>query len=96
MGRKRTSLEIYIDIMRAVDSGACKPTKIMYKCNLAWKPFKNSLISLVEHGVIRAIKKGKRKTYELTEKGHRVFRNFERAEAMLVSLRTREKVDNIL
>ena len=69
MTRKRSIIEIYLDILRTVKAGTCKPTNIMYKCNLAWRPFKQIMRSLVENDLLKICQKGKRKTYHLTEKG---------------------------
>jgi len=87
MTRKRSRLEIYLDILRTVKSGVNRPTNIMYKCNLAWKPFKRILSALVDNGLIMKIEKGNRKIYELTDKGQFMLKYFETAEAILVDLR---------
>jgi len=87
MTRKRSNIEIYIDILKAVKSGTHKPTNIMYKCNLAWKPFKQILDSLVENELLEINQRGKRKTYQLTEKGNEVLRYFETARALLATLK---------
>jgi len=90
MTRKRSKLEIYLGVLRTVKSGINKPTNIMYKCNLAWKPFKKVLNSLIEYDLIRTIEKGNRRTYELTLKGEDVLRYFETAEDLLAILRRYE------
>jgi len=84
---KRSDIEIYLDILKAVKFGTNKPTNIMYKCNLAWKPFKQILNSLVKNELLEIDHKGKRKTYHLTEKGNEVLRHFETARSLLVALR---------
>jgi len=87
MTRKRSNIEIYIDILKTVKSGTRKPTNIMYKCNLAWKPFKQILDSLVENELLEINQRGKRKTYHLTERGNEVLRYFETAHSLLATLR---------
>ena len=87
MTRKRSDIEIYLDVLKAVKSGVHKPTNIMYKCNLAWKPFKQILDSLVENELLEINQKGKRKTYQLTAKGNEVLRYFEMARSLLATLR---------
>jgi len=86
MTRKRSSIEIYLDILKAVKSGTRKPTNIMYKCNLAWKPFKQILDSLVNNELLEIDQKGKRKTYHLTEKGNEALKHFETARSLLATL----------
>lgn len=93
MTRKRTSLEIYLELLTAIRSGVHRPTNIMYRCNLAWKPFKGFLNSLIEHGLVRAVQDGKRRAYELTEKGHNVLEHFEMTQALLATLGGEEKSD---
>jgi len=83
MTRKRSNIEIYLDVLNAVKAGIHKPTNIMYKCNLAWKPFKEILNSLVENELLEINRKGKRKTYHLTEKGNEALRYFEAAKSLL-------------
>ncbi|MCD6324904.1 DUF4364 family protein [Candidatus Bathyarchaeota archaeon] len=86
MTRKRSVIEIYLDVLKAVKSGTRKPTNIMYKCNLAWKPFKQILDSLVENDLLEINQKGKRRTYHLTEKGNEALKYFETARSLLVTL----------
>jgi len=86
MTRKRSSIEIYLDILKVVKSGTHKPTNIMYKCNLAWKPFKQILDSLVDNELLEINQVGKRKTYRLTERGNEALKYFETARTLLATL----------
>jgi len=79
MTRKRSRLQIYLDVLKVIASGVHKPTRIMYKCNLSWVPLKEILDSLVDRGLISVRKVGKRRVYEITEKGWNVIRYFDRA-----------------
>ncbi|KYH40793.1 MAG: putative transcriptional regulator [Candidatus Bathyarchaeota archaeon B63] len=88
MTRKRSHIEIYLDVLKAVKSGTHKPTNIMYKCNLAWKPFKQILDSLVDNELLEINRIGKRRTYQLTQKGNEALRYFEAARSLLVALRS--------
>jgi len=89
---KRSKLEIYLDVLKAVKIGINKPTNIMYKCNLAWKPFKKILDSLVENGLLTPVEDGTRRTYELTEKGRDVLRYLATAEALVTTLTSRRQI----
>jgi len=51
----------------------------MYKCNLSRVPLKEILNSLVDRDLIRVREVGKRRVYEITEKGWNVIRYFDRA-----------------
>jgi len=86
MTKKRTTIEIYLDVLRTVKIGVNKPTNIMYKCNMAWRPFKQILDSLVDNELLEIRWKGKRRTYHLTEKGNEVLRRFEAAQSLLLTL----------
>ena len=91
MTRKRSNIEIYLDVLNAVKSGVHKPTNIMYRCNLAWKPFKEILNSLVDNELLEINQKGKRKTYHLTRKGNEALRYFEAARSLLTILESSVK-----
>ncbi|RJS85861.1 hypothetical protein CW706_00175 [Candidatus Bathyarchaeota archaeon] len=86
MTRKRTTIEIYLDVLRTVKNGVNKPTNIMYRCNLAWRPFRHVLDSLVENELLEIRWKGRRRTYHLTEKGYKVLRRFEDTQSLLLTL----------
>jgi len=82
---KRSRLEIYLDILRAVAiESEKKPTRIMYKTNLSWIPLKEILNSMIVQGLL--IKNGyENKTeYAVTEKGLNVLRYFNKMREMIV------------
>ncbi|MEM1582780.1 MAG: winged helix-turn-helix domain-containing protein [Candidatus Bathyarchaeia archaeon] len=70
--RKRSKLEVYLDVLRAVNKGESKPTRIMYKTNLSWVPLQEILDFLVSQDLLREEESSKRKEYFITEKGKRV------------------------
>jgi len=77
MSKKRSRLEIYIDILRVLKKGERKPTRIMYKTNLSWTPLQEILESMTSQEIIKKIEVNKRKKYVITEKGLNVLRYFE-------------------
>ncbi|RLG08920.1 MAG: hypothetical protein DRN64_04535 [Thaumarchaeota archaeon] len=77
MTQKRSRLEIYLDVLRAIRKGVNKPTRIMYKTNLSWKPLQEILESMTSQEIIKKIEVNKRKKYVITEKGLNVLRYFE-------------------
>jgi len=91
MTKKRSRLQIYLEVLKAIRKGVYKPTNIMYKCNLSWIPLMEILNSLLKQGLIRRRVQSKRKIYEITEKGLNVLRYFEKAEEMI----TIEKTERI-
>jgi len=76
---KRSKLEIYIDVLNAIRKGTYKPTKIMYRTNLSWKPLMEILDSLTSQELIRVKEEDSHKVYEITEKGRNVLEYFSRA-----------------
>jgi len=63
----------------------------MYKCNLAWTPFKRMLETLFNIGLIETVERGTRRTLVITEKGQEFLKQFELAETVLIDLRKTEK-----
>lgn len=88
MPRRRSRLDIVLDVLSSVREGIDKPTRIMYSANLSWKPTQRILRSLVQQGLLREIEdtssKRTKRRYEITEKGARLVRYFERAKDLLV------------
>ncbi len=89
MKRRRSKLEIYLDVLWTIKSGTKKPTRIMYESNLSWKPLQRTLNSLTAQGLVAEFEpdnnRDKRTTtcYELTQKGENVLKYFKRAEDLL-------------
>ena len=76
MSSKRSRIEIYLDVLHAIKRGTHKPTRIMYRTNLSWKPLMSILESMIEQGLVRAEEEGNRTTYWITEKGRNVLNYF--------------------
>lgn len=83
MSKKRSKLEIYLDVLRAIRAGYSKPTNIMYKSNLSWITLRDILDSLVERGLITTIERDGRKLYFITSKGKSVLNSLEEAYSIL-------------
>lgn len=83
---KRNRTEIYIDVLKAINAGVCKPTNIMYRSNLCWRPLKEVLNELEALGLIRKekveTKSGtrKRSIYLITERGKSVLKKVSELE----------------
>lgn len=74
-GRRRSRLEIYVNILEVIERGVNKPTRIMFAVNLSWKYFKEMLSNLESWGLIeRRIEKDRELIY-ITERGRRILRN---------------------
>ena len=87
MQLRRSKLDIVLCVLSAGKGGGDKPTRIMYKANLSWKPTKKILASLVEQGLLREAgdtgSKRSKKRYDITDKGLNVLEYFEGASGLL-------------
>ena len=83
MSKKRSRLEICIDILRVLKKGERKPTRIMYKTNLSWKPLQEILESMISQGLIIKKENKNKRLYEITEKGLNVLRYFDKVREMV-------------
>lgn len=79
MSAKRSRLEIYLDVLKVVSKGTNKPTRIMYRTNLSWKPLMGILESLLDQNLITKDEEGSHTTYGITEKGRNVLTYFSQA-----------------
>ncbi len=84
---RRSRLDIYLVILGIINDGTSKPTRIMYRANISWKPLQENLELMVSTGVISCIdtsisKKHDGRTnkhFEITEKGKNIIKYFKRA-----------------
>ena len=88
--RRRSKIEIFIDVLEVIKDGVSKPTRIMYGTNLSWQPLMRVLRSMVDQGLVKEIdsdhnrtpslerKRDRRTTklYEITMKGEEVVKYF--------------------
>jgi predicted transcriptional regulator len=84
---RRSKLEIMLTVLRAVNDGETKPTKIMYASNMSWNLTQRVFADLVRQGLLDVMENpaSRRSTrrYVITEKGSNVLRYFEGAKALL-------------
>lgn len=84
---RRSKLEICLDVLRIVEKGVKKPTKIMYGANISWVPVKQILRLMVSEGFIREIesKRDKRtiRYYEITQSGLNVLKYLDEEKDLL-------------
>jgi predicted transcriptional regulator len=83
MGHKRSRLEIYLDVLKAIREGTRKPTRIMYRTNLSWKPLMKILGSMIDQDLIVKVDEGKHTTYSIADKGRSLLDYFDRAMKMI-------------
>jgi predicted transcriptional regulator len=83
MTAKRSQLEIHIDVLKAISKGTRKPTRIMYRTNLSWKPLTKVVESLANQGLIDQEKQGTHTIYRITKKGRNVLDYFNEAMRLI-------------
>jgi len=83
MTYKRSKLELYLEVLDAINKGTGKPTRIMYRTILSWKPLMEILDSLREQRLITSEKKGSSMIYKITEKGKTVLKYLTRAMKLI-------------
>ena len=66
---RRSRLEIYFDVLKAIDNGTNVPTRIMYETNLSWTIVCDVFDSLIKDGFISADKKKRSTRYYITKNG---------------------------
>ena len=89
LSRRRSKLEIYVEVLSIVKGGTSKPTRIMYEANLSWDHLHRVLNPMMSQGLIDEIdttqerRRDKRTNtrYELTQKGENVLRYFRDTKA---------------
>jgi len=92
MIRKRSRLEMYLDVLEKISQGVGRPTKIMYKCNLSWRPLQEILRSLIERGLIEEIEQCNYRYYIVKKKGEETLIYLRRLIRMLHSSRREEAI----
>lgn len=86
---RRSRLELYLTVLKAIKNGTEKPTRIMYEANLSWTSLKGILFALVSQDLVEEIDvseprdKRTNKVYRVTMKGDRLIRYFHHAEQLL-------------
>jgi len=88
MTRRRSRLEIQLEILNSLKLGFKKPTRIMYNVNVSWKSLQNSFDNMISQDLIFEIDTSygedsrTSRIYELTSKGINVLKYFQKAENM--------------
>jgi predicted transcriptional regulator len=73
---RRSRMETFCDILRAIGAGAEKPTHIMYKANLSWTVMQNYIKSLETQGLVVSVSDQGKRLYHLSDKGFQLLKQF--------------------
>ena len=82
---RRSQMEIYIDILKAVVDGKRRPTHIMYRANLSWTRLKKYLDFLMTQSLLEETSEEGATIFIITPKGKDVLGYFKRIESVLYS-----------
>ena len=69
-------MEMYLDILRAIGSGAEKPTHVMYKANLSWVVMRGFLENLKAQGLVEESQVEGRSSLHLSNRGFELLNQF--------------------
>ena len=85
--KRRSKLDIMLSVLRTVEGGVAKPTKIMYASNMSWNLTQKVFTDLVNQNLLEMTEapgsKRSTKRYMITEKGRNVLNYFDGAKALL-------------
>jgi predicted transcriptional regulator len=76
---KRSRLEVYFDVLKAIGEGVDKPTRIMYKANLSWNTLEDALSTLCSREFVVEKRVGSSRRYVLSSKGQNALEHFNKA-----------------
>jgi len=80
---RRSKIELYIDVLRAVYNGRGSPSRIVYAANLSYDRVIRCIDFLEEQGLLQRIEEEKKKRYMATERGKEVIQYFSEVETSL-------------
>jgi predicted transcriptional regulator len=80
---RRSKIELYVDVLRAVYNGRRSPSRVVYAANLSYDRVMKCIDFLLEQGLVKRIDEEERKRYVVTERGKEVVRYFDEVESAL-------------
>ena len=82
MKKRRSKMEIHVEVLKEIKEGATKPTRLMHRGNLSWASLQTALKRLHAQGFIdeidvsRSSDKRSSKEYQITGKGNNVLQYY--------------------
>jgi predicted transcriptional regulator len=74
LGFKRSKLEIIYDVLDSVANGSNTPTRLSRRANLSWVALQEFMDFLLSNRYVVARESESKRTYRLTEEGHKVLK----------------------
>jgi predicted transcriptional regulator len=87
--KRRSRLEVNIDVLKVIQEGVSKPTRIMYMANLSWTLTQETLNDMTQQKLINEIDvsevgdKRTNKIYEITSKGEKLLELINNANQLI-------------
>jgi predicted transcriptional regulator len=88
--RRRSDLEMRLDVLRAIAQGAEGPTRIMYIANLSWNTLDTIIVKLCHEEFISWKEESGHRRYRLTNQGSLLMRRYEHLLMLTEPLRVLE------
>jgi len=73
---RRSRMETYCEIIKAIAGGAGIPTHIMYRANLSWTSMQGCIKVLERQGLVQTQDEKGKRSYQLTSKGFELLKQY--------------------
>ena len=85
MSPRRSSFQIAVDVLKVINEGESRPTRIMYASNLSWNTLRSTLDLLVSKGYTEESfdLQTRGKQYYITQSGTNVLKYYDRLEDLV-------------
>jgi predicted transcriptional regulator len=82
---RRSSFQIAVDVLKVINEGESRPTRIMYASNLSWNTLRSTLDLLVSKGYTEESfdLQTRGKQYYITQSGTNVLKYYDRLEDLV-------------
>jgi predicted transcriptional regulator len=77
---RRSRLELYLDVLKAIHQGRQAPSRVVYAANLSYDRVINCINFLIDHNLVTQINGTTKKRYVTTERGRNVVKYFHEIE----------------
>ncbi len=77
---RRSRLELYLDVLKAIYDGRQAPSRVVYAANLSYDRVINCIDFLIDHNLVEKVDGIAKKRYTVTESGKNVVKYFSEIE----------------
>jgi predicted transcriptional regulator len=79
-------MQVELDILRVINEGIDRPTRIMYRTNLSWSVMQSFLTILESRGLVQIKKENGKTIYSLTDKGNNLLLTYDSVKSQFDSI----------